>query len=61
MLARSARALVAAQARASNAGAAYYATGNDPSITDKMRETVSEYHCGLASVATSAVSAVAVD
>jgi hypothetical protein len=42
MLARSARALVAVQARASNAGVAYYATGNDPSVTDKMRETVKD-------------------
>lgn len=43
MLARSARTLVAAQARASNAGAAFYATGNDPSMSDKMSNTVSKY------------------
>eukprot|EP00878_Enallax_costatus_P000055 GHUV01000067.1.p1 GENE.GHUV01000067.1~~GHUV01000067.1.p1 ORF type:complete len:155 (+),score=41.06 GHUV01000067.1:146-610(+) len=39
MLARSARALLAAQAKASNAGVAYYAVGNDRSMSDKLRET----------------------
>ena len=42
MLARSARALLAAQAKASNAGVACYAVGSDRSVSDKLRETASE-------------------
>lgn len=42
MLSRCARALVSAQAKASNAGAAYYAAGSDRPVSEKLRETAKD-------------------